>query len=129
MSANPPHSCCWAAWRWQPWASPRSASPRRGRRDRRPARRIDAGMQRGDIDAARSRPAMIALSPLDTLGAQDFHATPSQRSLNALLGVNFLLAGILVGFGPFIAVYLAQHHWGQAQIGMVLTAGGLASLA
>jgi MFS family permease len=86
-------------------------------------------MQRGEPDAAPSHPAVIALSPLDTMGAQDFHATPSQRSIKALLGVNFLLAGILVGFGPFIAVYLAQHHWGQAQIGMVLTAGGLASLA
>lgn len=69
---------------------------------------------------------MIAVSPAD---APDFYATPSQRSLTALLGINFLLAGILVGFGPFVAVYLAQHHWGQAQIGMVLTVGGLASLA
>ncbi|MFO1061966.1 MAG: MFS transporter [Dongiaceae bacterium] len=69
---------------------------------------------------------MIALSPAD---APDFYATPSQRSLTALLGLNFLLAGILVGFGPFVAVYLAEHRWGQAQIGMVLTAGGLASLA
>ena len=44
---------------------------------------------------------MIALSPAD---APDFYATPSQRSLTALLGLNFLLAGILVGFGPFVAV-------------------------
>ena len=33
------------------------------------------------------------------------------------------------GFGPFISVYLTTHQWTQVDIGLVLTAGGLAALA
>ena len=33
------------------------------------------------------------------------------------------------GFGPFISVYLTAHGWTQVDIGLVLTARGLAALA
>ena len=33
------------------------------------------------------------------------------------------------GFGPFISVYLTAHQWTQVDIGLILTAGGLAALA
>jgi MFS family permease len=45
--------------------------------------------------------------------------------LNAL---NFLLAAVQTGFGPFVAVYLTQQLWSQTQIGLVLSIGGGAAL-
>ena len=55
-------------------------------------------------------------------------AQPSQQSLRGLDWLNFLLAGALAGLGPFVVVYLASWHWRQAEIGLVLTAGGVAGL-
>src|SRR5205809_7180928 len=54
--------------------------------------------------------------------------SPSNASLSGLDGVNFFLAGILAGFGPYVAVYLAEQKWTQENIGFVLTASGLAGL-
>jgi len=36
---------------------------------------------------------------------------------------------VQTGFGPFISVYLTAHGWTQVDIGLVLTARGLAALA
>jgi MFS family permease len=52
----------------------------------------------------------------------------SQKSLRGLDWLNFFLAGILTGFGPFVALYLASRDWTQVKIGSVLTIGGLAGL-
>jgi predicted MFS family arabinose efflux permease len=41
----------------------------------------------------------------------------------------FCVADVQTGFGPFISVYLTTHGWTQVDIGLVLTARGLASLA
>jgi MFS family permease len=49
-------------------------------------------------------------------------------SLRSLDAVNFLLAGALSGFGPYVAVYLAEQQWAQQNIGFVLTAAGFAGL-
>jgi MFS family permease len=54
--------------------------------------------------------------------------SPSSASLSGLDGVNFFLAGILAGFGPYLAAYLADQKWTQENIGFVLTASGLAGL-
>ena len=54
--------------------------------------------------------------------------SPSNASLGGLDGVNFFLAGILAGFGPYLAAYLADQKWTQENIGFVLTASGLAGL-
>ena len=54
--------------------------------------------------------------------------SPSSVGLRGLDGVNFLLAGILAGFGPYVAVYLAEQKWTQQNIGFVLTASGLVGL-
>jgi len=54
--------------------------------------------------------------------------SPSHASLGGLDGVNFFLAGILAGFGPYLAAYLADQKWTQENIGFVLTASGLAGL-
>src|SRR5262249_11526123 len=53
---------------------------------------------------------------------------PSNASLSGLDGVNFFNAGILAGFGPYVAAYLADQKWTQENIGFVLTASGLAGL-
>jgi MFS family permease len=49
-------------------------------------------------------------------------------SLRGLDGVNFFLAGMQSGFGPFVAVLLADEKWAQQNIGFVLSASGLVGL-
>ena len=53
---------------------------------------------------------------------------PSRSGLRGLDAVNLFLAGALSGFGPYVAVFLADQRWPQQDIGFVLTAGGLAGL-
>jgi MFS family permease len=48
--------------------------------------------------------------------------------LRGLDAVNLFLAGALSGFGPYVAVFLAEQKWTEQNIGFVLTAGGLAGL-
>ena len=57
------------------------------------------------------------------------HPHPSRQSLRGLDWFIFCLADIQVGFGPFVAVYLTAEKWPQADIGLVLSVGGLAALA
>jgi MFS family permease len=54
--------------------------------------------------------------------------SPSATSLRGLDAVNLLLAGALSGFGPYVAVFLAEQNWTQQNIGFVLTAAGFAGL-
>ena len=61
-----------------------------------------------------------------SLGTADVPA--SSPSLYGLDGVNFFLAAALAGFGPYVAAYLADQKWTQTDIGLVLTAGGVAGL-
>ena len=52
------------------------------------------------------------------------------RSLRALDWLNFSMADVLTGLGPFLAIYLtATRHWNPAQVGFVLSAQGLATVA
>jgi MFS family permease len=53
---------------------------------------------------------------------------PSAESLQALDRLNAFLAALLMGFGPFLATCLADRGWMPANIGLVLTASGLAGL-
>jgi MFS family permease len=55
-------------------------------------------------------------------------ALPALQSLNALDWLNFFLAALLMGFGPFVVVNLADSGWMPVNIGLVLTASGLAGL-
>ena len=55
-------------------------------------------------------------------------AAPSGASLLALDWLNFLMAALLMGFGPFVSLHLADRGWVPSSIGLVLTAGGLAGL-
>ncbi|AGK46541.1 MULTISPECIES: MFS transporter [Burkholderia] len=52
----------------------------------------------------------------------------SARSLRALDWLNFFVANVQTGFGPFIASYLASHKWTQGEIGMVLSIGTISAM-
>jgi hypothetical protein len=54
--------------------------------------------------------------------------SPAAASLRGLDAVIFFLAGSLAGFGPYVAVYLADQKWTQEEIGFVLSAGAFAGL-
>lgn len=47
----------------------------------------------------------------------------------SLDGLNFFLADVRDGLGPYLAIYLlAVHHWDPASIGLVMTLAGIAAL-
>ncbi|MFC5431825.1 MFS transporter [Paraburkholderia denitrificans] len=52
----------------------------------------------------------------------------SARSLRALDWLNFFVANVQTGFGPFIASYLASHKWTQGEIGLVLSVGTISAM-
>ena len=58
-------------------------------------------------------------------------AAAAGRSDNrALDWLNFLLADVQGGVGPFLAIYLiSSQHWNSGSAGLVLTVGGLATVA
>src|SRR5947209_7157825 len=52
-----------------------------------------------------------------------------KRSLAALDWLNFFLADVQSGLGPYLAVYLlTSRQWHEASIGIVMTAAGIATL-
>src|SRR5215813_13393337 len=67
-------------------------------------------------------PATMPLTPASA------DLAPTTASLHGLDAVNFFLAGALAGFGPYVAVYLADQKWTQETIGFVLSASALAGL-
>jgi MFS family permease len=42
--------------------------------------------------------------------------------------MNFFVANVQTGFGPFIASYLASHKWTQGEIGMALSVGTVSAM-
>ncbi|WP_374274105.1 MFS transporter, partial [Brevundimonas sp.] len=53
----------------------------------------------------------------------------SSRSLKALSAVNFFLADVRDGLGPFLGVYLVAQGWSPDHIGYVFTLSSLAAMA
>ena len=53
----------------------------------------------------------------------------SLRSRAGLDWLNFFLADEQTSVGPFLAIYLAGHHWDEQQVGLALTLGGIAGIA
>src|SRR5262245_35745062 len=94
------------------------------------------GGQYGPLEGATAEKAVpfpcAARRSLDLRGRQQVafvvalpHAaepSPSRASLNGLDAINFFNAAMLAGFGPYVAVYLAEQKWTQENIGFVLTA-------
>ena len=52
----------------------------------------------------------------------------SLRGHRALDLVNFFVADVQTGFGPFVAVYLTTHKWTQVEIGFALSIGTITAL-
>lgn len=47
----------------------------------------------------------------------------------ALVTLNFFMADVRDGLGPYLAAFLQTHGWGTADIGMILTMGGIVAMA
>jgi hypothetical protein len=54
--------------------------------------------------------------------------TPSARTLRGLDWLNFFLADVQTGIGPFLAIYLAGYGWDEQRVGIALTVGGIAGI-
>jgi predicted MFS family arabinose efflux permease len=53
---------------------------------------------------------------------------PSKRTLRGLDWLNFFLADVQTGVGPFLAIYLAAYKWNEQRVGLALTIGGIAGI-
>jgi MFS family permease len=51
-----------------------------------------------------------------------------RRSLFALGALNFFMADVQAGLGPFLGVFLQERHWSPAEIGFVMTVGGISGM-
>ena len=54
--------------------------------------------------------------------------SPSRRTLRGLDWLNFFLADVQTGVGPFLAIYLAGYGWDEQRVGIALTVGGIAGI-
>ena len=54
--------------------------------------------------------------------------SPSKRTLHGLDWLNFFLADVQTGVGPFLAIYLAGNGWNEQRVGIALTIGGIAGI-
>ena len=55
-------------------------------------------------------------------------AASRPEGLWPLLGLNFFMADIQAGIGPFLGVFLLAHGWESGMIGSVMTLGGIAGM-
>jgi predicted MFS family arabinose efflux permease len=53
---------------------------------------------------------------------------PSTGTLRGLDWLNFFLADVQTGIGPFLAIYLAAYGWNEQRVGIALTVGGIAGI-
>jgi MFS family permease len=72
-------------------------------------------------------PSQTAATAPRTSKAQGAKA-PSQASLRGLDWLNFFLADVQTGVGPFLAIYLAGYGWNEQRVGIALTVGGIAGI-
>jgi MFS family permease len=54
--------------------------------------------------------------------------TPSAQTLRGLDWLNFFLADVQTGVGPFLAIYLAGYKWNEERVGLALMIGGIAGI-
>ncbi|MDO7886412.1 MFS transporter [Hymenobacter cheonanensis] len=65
----------------------------------------------------------------DQNAALDLANDPKKGSIRALRALNFFIADVQNGMGPYMAMYLQSSvHWGPAQIGSALAAGNIAQV-
>jgi hypothetical protein len=51
---------------------------------------------------------------------------PPPQAIWPLLSLNFFMADMQAGIGPFLGVFLLAHGWESGLIGTVMTVGGVA---
>jgi len=71
---------------------------------------------------------LIEAREVDRTGAGDKGARASRGSLRGLDWLNFFLADVQSGVGPFLAIYLAASGWNEQMVGIALTGGGIAGI-
>ncbi len=64
----------------------------------------------------------------DASCTKDLTQAPSKRSLQGLDWLNFFLADVQTGVGPFLAIYLAGYAWDEERVGLALSVGGIAGI-
>jgi len=67
--------------------------------------------------------------PARTNASGQPHPSARTKSLRAVEWLNFFLADVQTGLGPFLAAYLAASGWNPARVGYILTFGGLVTVA
>jgi MFS family permease len=60
--------------------------------------------------------------------SESARAMPARRTLRAVEWLNFFLADVQTGLGPFLAAYLAANGWKPGRVGYALTFGGLVTV-
>src|SRR3984885_6472660 len=75
-----------------------------------------------------SESAGAPLKQDSTSFAADQTQQPSKRSLRGLDWLNFFLADVQTGVGPFLAIYLAGYGWNEERVGLALTVAGIAGI-
>jgi MFS family permease len=61
-------------------------------------------------------------------GAAPAHDDERKRATRPLEALNFFMADMQAGIGPFLGVFLQQRGWTAGPIGSVMTAGGVAGM-
>jgi predicted MFS family arabinose efflux permease len=79
--------------------------------------------------ACQTPPTLMAMeTTIPDKGQPDLPKGPSPRTLRGLDWLNFLLADVRTGVGPFLAIYLASYKWNEERVGLALTVGGIAGI-
>ncbi|MBB2169013.1 MFS transporter [Gluconacetobacter aggeris] len=69
------------------------------------------------------------IQTLATAGIDESLDVPRlNRALFALCVLNFFMADVQAGIGPFLGVFLQRHGWQTGPIGTVMSAGGIAGM-
>jgi MFS family permease len=64
----------------------------------------------------------------DSQTKEEVIKAPSISTLHGLDWLNFFLADVQTGIGPFLAIYLAGYGWNEQRVGIALTIGGIAGI-
>ncbi len=79
------------------------------------------------LDGASSGDASRSTDPSESPNSET-RGRASRRTLRGLDGLNFFLADVQTGVGPFLAIYLAGYRWNEERVGLALTIGGIAGI-
>ncbi len=70
----------------------------------------------------------VAAVPFDAGSGAGSNPLTLRKTLRGLDWLNFFLADVQTGVGPFLAIYLAKFGWNEQTVGIALTVGGIAGI-